>query len=302
MIAPYESQWLEYHEHVRRASAHTLKAYKVAIKQYRRFLKSRHKSPLTAEFADVVAFAASMDAAPATIRVKLAAVRSLHAFMVATSVRPSDPAAIVSGPRKRDSDRTREYAKHPLELIELVRAQLELPAQRAAFALMYDCGLRVASAATFERAGLCVVEWQASCLIKGGKDHSVPVWSAAARRDLIKQWELTTRERYLLPGRAGPGHLHTATLNRWIHEAAIAAGLDETLWSPHALRHSRAEHLRDNLDPFELQRFMGHDQIDTTAIYTDARLESSPVLATLPARLSQELPTIFQTTETDAIA
>jgi len=56
----------------------------------------------------------------------------------------------------------------------------------------------------------------------------------------------------------------------------IKKGLPDNL-SSHALRHSRATHLAEifNFDAYEIQAFLGHSRLDTSAIYVKADISRS---------------------------
>jgi integrase/recombinase XerD len=61
--------------------------------------------------------------------------------------------------------------------------------------------------------------------------------------------------------------LTTRQLNRAIHDAAIAAGIDKRV-SMHTLRHSFATHLLEQkVDIRVIQVLLGHKKLETTALY-----------------------------------
>jgi site-specific recombinase XerD len=75
------------------------------------------------------------------------------------------------------------------------------------------------------------------------------------------------RNGWLFPGLDPVDPLTTRQLNRAIHAAADAAGIDKRV-SMHTLRHSFATHLLEQkVDIRVIQVLLGHKQLETTTIY-----------------------------------
>lgn len=93
---------------------------------------------------------------------------------------------------------------------------------------------------------------------------------------------------WLFPGMNPLDPITPRQLNRAIHEAALAAGIDKRV-SMHTLRHSFATHLLEQkVDIRVIQVLLGHKKLDTTALYaqvaTDLLREViSPLEHTAPA-------------------
>ena len=80
--------------------------------------------------------------------------------------------------------------------------------------------------------------------------------------------------------------LTTRQLNRAVHAAALAAGIDKRV-SMHTLRHSFATHLLEQkVDIRVIQVLLGHKKLETTALYaqvaTDLLREVISPLERLP--------------------
>ena len=72
---------------------------------------------------------------------------------------------------------------------------------------------------------------------------------------------------WLFPGLDPIESLSTRQLNRAIHAAAEAAGIDKRV-SMHTLRHSFATHLLEQkVDIRVIQVMLGHKKLETTALY-----------------------------------
>jgi site-specific recombinase XerD len=73
---------------------------------------------------------------------------------------------------------------------------------------------------------------------------------------------------WLFPGRLPVTPISARQLNRVVHAAAEAAGIQKRV-SPHTLRHSFATHLLEqDIDIRVIQVLLGHAKLDTTALYT----------------------------------
>jgi len=73
---------------------------------------------------------------------------------------------------------------------------------------------------------------------------------------------------WLFPGQQAINHLSTRQLRRGLKAAALDAGLDKRV-SMHTLRHSFATHLLEaKVDIRVIQTLLGHEKLETTALYT----------------------------------
>jgi site-specific recombinase XerD len=64
--------------------------------------------------------------------------------------------------------------------------------------------------------------------------------------------------------------IHRSTVEKIIKKYIISAGLDPEKYSPHKLRHTAATlmYKYGNVDIRSLQMILGHENINTTQIYT----------------------------------
>jgi site-specific recombinase XerD len=80
-----------------------------------------------------------------------------------------------------------------------------------------------------------------------------------------------------VPGPVNP--LTTRQLNRAVHAAAEAAGINKRV-TPHTLRHSFATHLLEqDIDIRVIQVLLGHAKLDATALY--ARVATTTIRAVI---------------------
>jgi len=126
---------------------------------------------------------------------------------------------------------------------------------------------------------------------KGGKDRYAMLSPVMLER--LRTWWRVARAQgkmldggWLFPGLDPIDQLTTRQLNRAIHAAAEAAGIDKRV-SMHTLRHSFATHLLEQkVDIRVIQVLLGHKKLETTALYaqvaTDLLREVISPLETLP--------------------
>ena len=93
---------------------------------------------------------------------------------------------------------------------------------------------------------------------------------------------------WLFPGMSPVAPLSTRQLNRAVHAAALAAGIDKRV-SMHTLRHGFATQLLEQkVDIRIIQVLLGHKKLETTALYAQVATEIlrhviSPLESTRPS-------------------
>ena len=145
---------------------------------------------------------------------------------------------------------------------------------QTALSLAYGTGLRASEVSALkvgdidsERMTLRVEQG------KGRKDRYAML--SPVLLDRLRVWWKVARAQgkmldggWLFPGLNPLESVSTRQLNRAIHAAAKAAGIDKRV-SMHTLRHSFATHLLEQkVDIRVIQVLLGHKKLDTTAIYT----------------------------------
>jgi site-specific recombinase XerD len=161
----------------------------------------------------------------------------------------------------------------PEEVSRLIAAARNIKHQ-AALSVAYGAGLRAS-----EVIGLKVTDvdsqrmtlrvWQG----KGAKDRYAMLSPVLLQR-LRTWWRVAHAQGrmlpggWLFPGMAPMDPLTPRQLNRAVHDAAAAAGIDKRV-TTHTLRHSFATHLLERkVDIRVIQVLLGHKKLETTAIYT----------------------------------
>ncbi len=245
---------------IRKFAPRTQDGYIRAVKIFTAFLG---RSPDAASAEDARRFqlhlAATGIGVP-TINHTLTALRFL--FMVTLH----KPGVVIHLPFVREA-RKLPVVLSPEEVARLLCAAPGLKYQ-AALSVAYGAGLRASEVISLKVADIdsqrMVIRVEQG---KGRKDRYVML--SPSLLDLLRAWWKTARPQgWLFPGQNPVNPLTTRQLNRACHAAAQVAEIDKRV-SMHTLRHSFATHLLEqNIDIRVIQVLLGHQKLDTTALYT----------------------------------
>ncbi|MDO8616832.1 MAG: site-specific tyrosine recombinase XerD [Dehalococcoidia bacterium] len=208
---------------------------------------------------------------------KVAAVRSLYAFLSAEGMVPTNPTEGLTSPRVGKS---LPKAISPNEVDELLeqparRATPEAKRDRAMLELLYATGMRVTELVSLDMSNLNLDPRSpyVRCLGKGAKERTIPFHDQAleALTDYLEEGRpLMVRNKNevaLFVNRRGE---RLTRQGFWLilKGYARAANLSSDI-TPHTLRHSFATHmLRGGMPLRNVQEMLGHANISTTQVYT----------------------------------
>jgi site-specific recombinase XerD len=261
----------------RGSAERTRRAYGVDLGGFAEWAGAQGLGPVDVRHRDVRRYGAGLSsagAAPATVARKLAAIRGLYGFLVRTDRAGSNPAELVSSPKRREKLPNVLSTEQMRSLLERIPARTPLELRdRAMLELAYSCGLRCEEIVNLDLGALDFETEQLRVLGKGSKERLLPVGEPAQRalrRYLDKGRHALAadrREQALFLSKSGRRLSNsdvTRRLGLWTREAALAAGV-----SPHSLRHSFATHLLEGgADLRTIQELLGHASISTTQVYT----------------------------------
>jgi site-specific recombinase XerD len=206
----------------------------------------------------------------ATVNRRLAALRKFFLWAQATGRIAELPTATVKGvpaaPRAPKSLAKREVDR-------LLREAEKAGNKRnlAILLLLRHTGLRVGELCSLRLSDIRTSERKGSVLVrsgKGDKDRVVPL-----NHDVREALEAYMKVRpaaaddHLFIGQRGEP-LQTDGVQLMVRKLARRAGLEKV--TPHVLRHSFAKHVLDaGEDLATVSRLLGHERLETTAIYTE---------------------------------
>ena len=201
------------------------------------------------------------------------------------------------------------------EVLPIVLARTEVHAllravREARFAaclrLMYHCGLRVGEAVAIQVRDIHGRENPPRLHIrngKGGKDRFVPI-APAMVEELRRWWRTHSNDTWLFPSPGRGWSDRTLTLSQSMarstapmsvssvqmaYRLARAASGVNSASTTHSLRHSYATHLlEEGVSLLQISKYLGHDSIETTVIYTHLTAISEARTQTALAALFQQ--------------
>ncbi len=266
------AQFLDYLDHERGASPHTLRGYATDLAEFRTFLARQGVRELARADSRAIrawlAWLHDRKLAKSSIARKLATVRSCFKFLARRGAVELNPARQVRSPKlpkRLPSFLPKDESKDLLDL-EPERSEAGLR-DRALLELLYASGLRVAECCSLDRDDVDRRQGTVRVMGKGGKERVVPAGDAALQA--VDAWlAVRGEERGPLFTNARGGRLTTRSVHRIVKSRARAAGIDRRV-TPHTLRHSFATHmLGEGADLRLIQELLGHSRLSTTQRYT----------------------------------
>ncbi|MBE6976096.1 MAG: tyrosine recombinase XerC [Ruminococcaceae bacterium] len=296
--------FLIYHENIKGQSALTISEYHLDLRMFLRFMKlMRSDMPIHTRLDDIdikdidLAFirnittsdvfdflsylandrTANPDAAspdygisPASRARKLSALKSFYKYLtVRTKQLAENPVADLEYPKLRKSLPKYLTLEQSAALLSAVSGQNE-KRDYAILMLFLNCGIRRS-----ELVGLNltdVYEDRIRVVGKGNKERIV-YFGSACRKAIDaylpeRNKKVLTDNRALFGSRNG-NRISTDAVHSLVKKALLKAGLDATQFSAHKLRHTAATMmLSGGVDVKTVQEVLGHENLNTTQIYT----------------------------------
>lgn len=203
---------------------------------------------------------------------RLSSLRSFLAWCVEEGALPSNPAALMNGPK----------LPHLLPEVlsqEEMLTMLEAPDQtdklgrrdRTMLELLYAAGMRVSELIGLHPLDLDLQRGVVRVVGKGNKERYIPLHDAAVARTAAYLHDTRPLfcpvQDYVFLNRSGKG-LTRQGVWKLIKRYALMAGIRKTI-SPHTFRHSFATHLLEGgADLRSVQLLLGHADMSATELYT----------------------------------
>ena len=297
-------EFLTYHETIKGQSPKTISEYYLDLRMFFRFLKlMRNDMPIDSHLDDIPIKDIDLNFIK---QVTTSEVFDFLSYLANDrNPTPDDPTAVpgisaASRARKLSSIksffkyltvRTRQMTNNPVIDMEYPRLRKSLPkyltleqssallkavsgtnARRdyAILMLFLNCGIRRS-----ELVGLNltdIYEDRVRVIGKGNKERIVYYGSACRKAldaYLIERNKVVLSDNRALFGSRDGNRISVTAVHRLVKKAFLKAGLDSTQFSAHKLRHTAATMmLSGGVDVKTVQEVLGHENLNTTQIYT----------------------------------
>lgn len=296
--------FLAYHETIKGQSQLTISEYYLDLRMFLRFMKlMRHDMPLnfpledipikdidigfikgikTSDIFDFLSYLSnerentqerlfgSNGISPSSRARKLSAIKSFYKYLtVRTKQLQENPVAEMEYPKLRKSLPKYLTMEQSAALLQAVSGANQVR-DYAILMLFLNCGIRRS-----ELVGLNisdVYEDRIRVVGKGNKERFVyfgtPCRKAIDAYMIQRNKKILTDNRALFGSRNG-NRISVEAVHRLVKKALLQAGLDESQFSAHKLRHTAATMmLSGGVDVKTVQEVLGHENLNTTQIYT----------------------------------
>ncbi len=296
--------FLVYHETIKGQSPRTISEYHLDLRMFFRFIKlMRLDMPIhtnldeipitdigldfiaeikTSDILDFLSYLASdrvqnanspapdYGVSAAARARKLSAIKSLYKYLtVRTKLLTENPAADLDYPKLRKSLPKYLTLEQSAKLLQAVSGQNQAR-DYAILMLFLNCGIRRSELVGLNMTD--VYEDRIRVIGKGNKERFVYFGSACRKAIdqylLVRQKQVLTDNRALFGSRNG-NRVSVHAVHALVKKAFLKAGLDATQFSAHKLRHTAATMmLSGGVDVKTVQEVLGHENLNTTQIYT----------------------------------
>ncbi|MDR2591121.1 MAG: tyrosine recombinase XerC [Oscillospiraceae bacterium] len=203
---------------------------------------------------------------------KTAVIRSYYKYLSLKSVTnriTNNPVADLDSPKQRKSLPSFLSLDESIRLLDNVDG-VNRERDFCMLTIFLNCGLRIS-----ELAGLNISDLREDSirvLGKGNKERIVYLNDACAtaiNEYLLIRKDIPALDKYALFLSSRRTRISTSTIHSLVKKHLFAAGLDDTKYSSHKLRHTAATlMLKSGVDVRTLQELLGHEHLNTTQIYT----------------------------------
>jgi len=296
--------FLNYHENIKGQSPRTISEYYLDLRMFLRFIRlMRNDMPMntpledipikdvdlefirkitTSEIFDFLSYLANdrplnpdsvyteYGIEPSARSRKLSAIKSFYKYLtVRTKQLTENPVADLEYPKLRKSLPKYLTMSQASALLQAVSGQ-NAKRDYAILMLFLNCGIRRSELVGLNLSD--VYEDRIRVVGKGNKERFVYFGSAchkAIEAYMLERNKMVLTDNRALFGSRNGNRISVTAVHRLVDKALLKAGLDTTQFSAHKLRHTAATMmLSGGVDVKTVQEVLGHENLNTTQIYT----------------------------------
>ena len=275
-------QYLNFLEHEKNASPHTISSYRRDLLQLAQYTEERSMKLKEIDNVALRGFLAILHEKKnkkSTIARKLASVRSFLQYCMMKKWLEDNPAKIVSTPKQEYHVPSFLSEEEVAEFLDLPQSRQPLDLRdKAILELLYATGIRVSELVKIDLDEVNFEERLIRVMGKGKKERIVPFGRLAGdslrfyilARSQINKGDV--EEKALFVNYRGE-RLTPRSIERIVDKYIRVTAIQRKI-SPHSLRHSFASHLLSRgADLRVIQELLGHESLATTQKYTHLDLK-----------------------------
>lgn len=269
-------KYLEYLEKELNYSLVTIDDYKADLTIYKNYLQEHNLDYLRINKKEIMGFLQYLDYLKytnKTISRHLSSIRSFYNYLVEVKLLDSNIFRRVKNPK------VEKKLPNYLSIVEIEEILDSLSENtkeeirdKCLFELLYSTGIRVSEASNIKLDDVDQSNLNIRIIGKGNKERIVYYGNCA--RNMLSKYLIVRREftaekerEYLFLNQYG-NKLSRSSIEYIIKKIMKKSAIKHN-FSPHTLRHSFATHLLDNgADLRSVQEMLGHENLNTTEIYT----------------------------------
>lgn len=279
--------FLRFLETEKRASSHTVSAYRRDLDGLLVFARKKHGEAVRLDQVDVYTLRGwlgelARTLAPGSVARKIAAIRTMMRYGRRRGFLAENPADQLASPKVRRPLPTMLSASAAAQVMEAPDATSVTGLRDAAMLeLLYGSGLRVSELAGVDRGDVDLEGRSVRVLGKGKKERLVPLGGKCvealvryvARRPELRHSRTGEQDAEALFLSTRGARIPVRVIQTLVHQyGALGAGRADL--HPHALRHTFATHLLDGgADLRAIQELLGHASLSTTQRYTHVSVD-----------------------------
>ena len=262
-----------------RLSDNTVKSYNNDLNKYIEFLSENKKikSLDSVEYDDVrsyIAFLSKNKQRPSSINRNISSIKKFHLYLLDNEIVSNNPSDLVESQKNRRNFPDTLSVDEINRILDSVEHNSIINIRdKSILSLLYSSGLRVSELVNLELSNIFLDQDYIKIIGKGKKERLVPI-GLKAKKQLIYYID---KSRNNISSSYSKGYVFLSYRSKQLTRMAVfniikkyttLSGISKKV-SPHTFRHSFATHmLEGGADLRVVQELLGHENINTTEIYT----------------------------------